>query len=104
MDISGALQSGKSFLYSCGTSLYSAAETAGAAVKDGAEAAVQKGKMGYNKMVNVIRENPKTAVITGLAIAATLVGVTIAARSYNGESPVDGDPMAAGLGGAQTKV
>ncbi len=68
MDISGALQSGKSFFHSCGTSLYSAASSV-----------VEKGKMGCDKTVTLIRENPKTAVITGLAIAATLVGVAYAA-------------------------
>mgnify|MGYP005991739259 CR=1 FL=1 len=81
MDIKGTLQS-------WGSTMYSAGSSAGASLKGYAESGVEKGKLGYNKTVSLIQDNPKAAIITGLALAA--VAVTTAYLSMSASSvPVD---------------
>ncbi len=74
MDINGTLQS-------WGSSMYSAGSSAGASLKGMADTAVQKGKLGINNTVSMVRDNPRAAVITGLALATVAVAVGVAYSS-----------------------
>ena len=80
MDISNTLQS-------WGSSMYSAASGAGSAVKGFADTAVQKGKLGFNTTVTLMKDNPKTTIVTGLALAA--VAATAAYLAMNGVDSVN---------------
>ncbi|MCH9631898.1 MAG: hypothetical protein S4CHLAM6_02170 [Chlamydiae bacterium] len=68
MDIQGTLNSWSSSMYSAGSS-------AGASLKGLADTAVQKGKLGYNTTVSMVKDNPRAAVVTGLALAAVAAAV-----------------------------
>ncbi len=79
MNISGTLQS-------WGSSMYSAGSSAATSLKGYAETAVEKGKIGYNKTVTLIKDDPKAALVTGLALAA--VALT-AVYLCSGTTPAD---------------
>ena len=73
-------------LSSWGSSFASAASSCGTTMKSCGEAAVEKGKMGYNRAVSVITENPKQAAVTALAVLLIAVGVGYA---FSGSEQVD---------------
>lgn len=71
MNISGTLNR-------MGSSFASAANSVGSSAKSCGEAAVEKGKLGYNRVVSVITENPKSAAVTALATLLIAVGAVYA--------------------------
>ncbi len=82
MDIQGTMSSMSS-------SFCAAASSAGSAVKSFAETAVEKGRLGLNNTVTLVKENPRAAVATGVALLAVGLGVAVhtEAVSLNGINP-----------------
>lgn len=74
-------------LSSWGSSLSSAASSFGSTCKDYGLQAVEKGKMGYNRSVELIKNNPNTALITTLAVAAVAVGTVYCLSGSNSTPP-----------------
>lgn len=80
MDIKGTLSS-------WGSSVSSAASSCGSSVKYYGEAAVEKGKLGFNKTVTLVKENPRTTTIALVAAFAFAVGAWFLSGNNQDSTP-----------------
>lgn len=77
-----------------GSSLSSAASSFGSTCKEYGSCAIEKGRIGVNKTVGLVKENPKTALITSIAVATVAFVVAYTLSGSDSAPPAPPAPPA----------